>query len=986
MAKIPSAGVVEPTLPGSRDKNTRIAEARVATPTPQATFTTPYISGATASKVVGNIADKANQIADTTAVNQALEAGQKDQQTLIDQGKTQYLGISQPFTLTDKAYAAGAKTAYVSKAKTDINTKFAELKTKYQNQPELWSKSVTEFENQLFKNTPSDLTLLVREEFDKRKGLFDATIATQNIKLQHEENIVKIEDGIERDSKEIFQIMGQTGDLNNPLIEDLLISIDLDIMSLKQNGGFSDTQILEQSKKFKNFIGAKYLQTQITKHLEARDIGAIDKIKQELKNGTYTYGEFGEKYGEILPGGKEITLVEGQTLLTQVEDQMKNYTKDMSFEIKNYTKDQEDITKAISTGSSKHFKAEIDDNGNTIVTYVGPSIDAGKNVLYNGKNKHLEMEVDRQAGIIAGKELVHAKLFDLSQISARYSRVDELEQLAEEETDSAKAEIYSRAAVLLENGLNDLKKETLDGMNKTGKMDRFLKKRNFYNNTDPLNFDNEAGIDNAIKKFEEETGQLYVYNDYPDETVNLVMTRIDQLIATNDVNQMVAGLFQYDQTYGKHSINMIRSHIDQNDKPEYHVISAALGLIKAGKTGAATELLSANQKMDEYKAGITGKITTEQYNAQLTEFENSFTSSYVNDTSFLATSFGQEVKAMAMLKWHKLKSQTNLNSTQIRQRVNKFIEENTAVTDPDKADPVRVPLYYAIDDEGNSLLPQIEKMQDNYYTKPWMYNVVLQGQTYERFMDNPEMFPQKFDYERLVTLDSKGNVSSAVKQKRPSDGETLIMSDAVITPNENYQITATFGDTENAWEPASKDKFFKALPKDYAELKKERDIVAANEADAFAYFDLTDDENNNLITYEQGLVQAYATQTYIDQDGIQRNRYKDWIVPNIVGTDSNDNAVLQAISLKASVGRLEDMDLLTAMRNSTLLQKLGFGSAKKRAFIIDQINNNLETLSRQITVNDAPTRVSPWQMILMASDQYIEPRQFTQEEEFNLQP
>jgi hypothetical protein len=229
-------------------------------------------------------------------------------------------------------------------------------------------------------------------------------------------------------------------------------------------------------------------------------------------------------------------------------------------------------------------------------------------------------------------------------------------------------------------------------------------------------------------------------------------------------------------------------------------------------------------------------------------------------------------------------------------------------------------------------------------------------------------------------------VSSAVKQKRPSDGETLIMSDAVITPNENYQITATFGDTENAWEPASKDKFFEALPKDYAELKKERDIVAANEADAFAYFDLTDDENNNLITYEQGLVQAYGTQTYIDQDGIQRNRYKDWIVPNIVGTDPNDNAVLQAISLKASVGKLEDMDLLTAMRNSTLLQKLNFGSAKKRAFIIDQINNNLETLSRQITVNDAPTRVSPWQMILMASDQYIEPRQFTQEEEFNLQP
>lgn len=986
MAKIPSAGVVEPTLPGSRDRNTRIAEARVASPTPQATFTTPYISGATASKVVGKIADKANQIADETAVQQALEAGTNDQQALLDQGKTQYLGRSQPFTLTDKAYAAGAKTAYVSKAKTDINTKFAELKQKYQNQPELWSKSVGEFENQLFKNTPSDLTLLVREEFDKRKGLFDATIATQNIKLQHEENIMQIEDGITRDTKEIFQIMGQTGDLNNPLIEDLLISIDLDIMSLKQNGGFSNVQIAEKSKQFKDFIGAKYLQTQITKHLDARDMGAIEKIKNEIKAGTYTYGEFGEKYGDILPGGKEITLVEGQTLLTQIEDQMKNYTKDMSFTIKNYTKGEEDITKNVSQGGSKYFTAEIDDTGKTIVTYTGPSIDAGLNVLYNGKDKHLDMEVDRQAGIIAGKELVHAKLFDLSQISARYSRVDELKQLANDETDPARAEIYSRAAVLLENGLNDLKKDTLDGMNKTGKMDRFLKKRNFFNKTDPLSFDNEAGIDNAIKKFEEETGQLYVYNDYPDETVNLVMTNIDQLIATNDVNQMVAGLQQYDNTYGKHSINMIRSHIDQNDKPEYHIISAALGLIKAGKTGAATDLLAANQRMDQYKDGIIGKLTKEQYNAQLTDFENSFISSYVSDTGFLATSFGQEVKAMAMLKWHKLKSDTNLNSTQIRQRVNKFIDENTAVTDPDKADPVRVPLYYAIDDEGNSLLPQIEKMQDDYYTKPWMYNVVLQGQTYERFMDNPELFPQKFDFERLVTLDSNGNVSATVKQKRPSDGETLIMSDAVITPNENYQITATFGDTENAYETAFKDKFFEALPKDYAELKKERDIVAANEADAFAYFDLTDDETNNLITYEQGLVQAYGTQTYIDQDGIQRNRYKDWIVPNIVGTDPNDNAVLQAISLKASVGRLEDMDLLTAMRNSTLLQKLNFGSAKKRAFIIDQINNNLETLSRQITVNDAPTRVSPWQMILMVSDQYVEPRQFTQEEEFNLQP
>lgn len=986
MSNIPSAGVVEPTLPGSRDKNTRIAEARVASPTPQATFTTPYISGATASKVIGNIADQANKIADQTAIQQSLEAGTKDQQALLEQGKTQYLGQSQPFTLTEKAYAAGAKTAYVSKAKTDINTKFAELKQKYQNQPELWSKSVSDFENNLFKNTPGDLTLLVKEEFDKRKGLFDATIATQNIKLQHEENIAEIEAGINRDSKEIFQIMGQTGDLNNPLIEDLLISIDLDIMSLKENGGFSNVQVAEKSKKFKDLIGAKYLQTQITKHLDNRDMDSINKIKNEIKNGTYTYGEFGEKYGDILPGGKEITLVESQTLLTQIEDQMNNYTKDMSFAIKRFTKEQEDTTKSISTGSAKFFTAEKDDTGATIVTYTGPDIDQGLNVLYNGKDKNLEMQIDRNASIIAGKELVHAQLFDLSQISARYSRVNELEQLANESTSEAEKALYNKAAVLLRNGLDELKKETLDGMNKTGKMDRFLKKRNFFNNTDPLSFDDEAGIDNSIRKFEEETGQLYVYNDYPDETVNLVINNIDSLMATKDVNQMIAGLMQYDKQYGKHSINMIRSHIDQTDKQEYYIVSAALGLIKAGKTGAATELLAANENMDRYKAGITGKITQEQYNTQLTEFENSFISSYVSDTSFLATSFGQEVKAMAMTKWHKLKSDTNLNNTQIRQRVNKFIDENTVVTDPDKAEPVRVPLYYAMDDEGKSLLPQIEKMQDDYYTKPWMYNVVLQGQTYERFMDNPELFPQKFDFERLVTLDSNGNVSSAVKQKRPSDSETLIMSDAVITPNPNYQITATFGDTENAYEPAFKDKFFEALPKDYKELKRERDIVAANEADSFAYFDLTDDETNNLITYEQGLVQAYGTQTYVDQDGIQRNRYKDWIVPNIVGTDPNDNAVLQAVSLKASMGKLEDMDLLTAMRNSTLLQKLNFGSAKKREFIIDQVNNNLETLSRQITVNDAPTRVSPWQMILMVSDQYVEPRQFTEQEELGLQP
>jgi hypothetical protein len=67
------------------------------------------------------------------------------------------------------------------------------------------------------------------------------------------------------------------------------------------------------------------------------------------------------------------------------------------------------------------------------------------------------------------------------------------------------------------------------------------------------------------------------------------------------------------------------------------------------------------------------------------------------------------------------------------------------------------------------------------------------------------------------------------------------------------------------------------------------------------------------------------------------------------------------------------MDLLTATRNSTLLQKLNFGSEDKRKFIIDQVNNNLETLSRQITANDAPTRVSPWQMILIASDMYVAP-------------
>lgn len=976
MATIPTSGVVEPTMPGSRRRDTRVPEQQVATPTPQATFTQPYISGATASRLVANVADQANKIADETAMQQALDAGTKDQQGLLEQGKTQYLGKSQPFTLTEKAYAAGAKTAYISKTKGDISTKFAELKAKYQNQPEMWQKSVTDFENTIFKNTPSDIAPLVREEFDKRKRLFDATIATQTISLQHKENIAEVEKGINRDTKEIFEIMGQTGDLDNPLIEDLLVSIDLDIMNLKENGGLSDLEIQEKAETFKNFIGAKYLQTEIDKHLQNNDAASINKIKEEIRAGTYTYGAFGEKYGEILPGGKETTLVEQQNLLTQIDDQLNNYTKNISTTIKNFTKNIEDQSKAVATGSSEYFTAERDEQGNIIVSYTGPKIDQGLNVIYNGKDKDLAMQIDMQSSIIAGKELAYAQLYDLSQVSARYSRIDEFNQLAAESTSEAEKEIYTQAANKLKVGLDGLKKDILAGKNVKGKMDRFLKKRNFYNNIDPLNFDNEAGIDEAYKKFQTETGDLMVYNDYPDETVNLVMTNIDQLLATNDVNQIVAGLIQYDNTYGKHSINMVRSHIEDNDKEEYHIVSAAIGLIKAGKTGAAAELINSKQNMERYVAGITGKITKEQYNTQLAEFENSFTSSYVSDTSFLTTSWGQEVKAMAMAKWHKLKAETRLNNTQIRQKVNKFIEENTVVTDPDKAEPVRLPLYYAFDDQGRSLLPEIEKAQDEFYSKPWMYNVVLQGQTYERFMDYPELFPQKFDYERLVTLDANGNVSAAIKQKRPSDAETLIMSDAVITPNAKYQISSTFGDTEAAWEPAFKNKFFDALPKDYKELKADRDAMAANQKavdQPFDYFDISDEDINNLITYEQGLVQAYSTQTYRDQDGNQRVRYKDWIVPNIVGTDPNDNAVLQAISLKASVGRLEDMDLLTATRNSTLLQKLNFGSEDKRKFIIDQVNNNLETLSRQITANDAPTRVSPWQMILIASDMYVAP-------------
>jgi hypothetical protein len=909
--------------------------------------------------LVGTITDSLNKTADQQAEKDATIAGYQAQQQAIKEGKTDYLGGGNAFTISGKAYKQGANLAIINKKKSEFDTALGQLAVKRSNKPDQFNKEAEELKTQLFKTLPSDLQLALDTDFEKSRSNFNTQINVRLTEQQFQQNKLEIIDGIDRNIKKIFNTVGAHG-INAEDLPEFFGDIQINLASLKQDFNVAPTEMRAIVNTARQQLFSQYLRTEFDK--VKTDPAALNELKQKVKDGTYTFGELGEQYGQFIPGGTEITLAEASAYTAIIEQYEKDFAKNNANLKLDFNSSHNDKVERMADGD-KGYTVSYNDQGQPVTTF-DPSMriyDNNLSTLYgNDATTRAKHERDLIAASMSGDLLLQVRFMNESQIEQFGKRTISLwQQEADKMPDGAMKSVYLRAIELAEPRMKNIVETRLKDKTTGESMQTFIEYKKVNGQADQIDDSNAAGLRPLVKEFQNWSNAPFKASDLPTGLANRVFTDL----VDNFSVSMNDGMMKMDQilaNYDEFALALISQGIKNRPTTEktndFALLQVAF-LKKAGRFNEAEQLASIWSQGKEAQTQLPQLMGKNEYNEAVKTFEQKFRSKYRNKTIPLST-YHDSLYETGRAMFDRNLLAKNYNPGDAIKATFDFLQQTNPEVERGDGNTAVLPLYVTKNQYGEDRSSLIALKMEEALEYPELSNIVVaDGQTIDRVIDYKDEFVFGFDNDRMV-LRQGGDFQIHPTQKLPSDGESLLLTDFTVSIDRKNAPKTVFEDIELTWDFKDKTKLSTLMPSTVQET------APAVEFNMFDETDLPDEIDQNLLTYEESLQKTFSK---YNADLKPEDKYNDWFDTQLVGNDLKKRTVVQAISMKAAQGDLNHMDLLWLANNTNLGGKRNLNNKKIRDEIIRENNNNYDGFSSRSSLNEAATKLSPLQAIFASA-------------------
>jgi len=950
--------VVSRTLPGSR-KRASIPTVSDSNAQINPNITQPYIAGQTAAKLVGTITDSLNKTADQQAEKDATIAGYKAQQQAIKQGKTDYLGGGNAFTISGKAFKQGANLAMINKKKGEFDTELGKLAVKRSNKPDQFNKEAEELKTQLFQNLPSSLQLALDTDYEKARSNFNTQINVRLTTQQFEENKAEVVSGIDRNIKKIFNTVGAHG-INAEDLPELFGDIQINLASLKQDYNVSPKELRGIVNTTRQQLFSQYLRTEFDN--VKTNPGALKELKQKIKDGTYTFGALGEEYGEFIPGGTEITLTEASAYTAIIEQYEKDFAKDNANLKLDFNSSHDDRVEKLADGD-KGFTVTYNDQGQPVTTFDPNTrtYDNDISTLYgNDATTRAKHERDLIAASMSGDLLLQIRFMNESHIEQFGKRtIAKWQEEVDSMPDGAMKSVYIRAIELAEPRMKNIIEARLKDKTRGESMQTFIEYKTVNGQADQIDLSSAQGLRPLVKEFTNWSNAPFKASDLPTGLANQVYT---DLVDNFNVS-MNDGMMKMDQilvNYDEFALALISQGIKNRpnaEKTNDHALLQVAFLKKAGKINEAEQLASIWSKGKEAQTDLPQLMGKTEYNEAVKTFEMKFRSKFRNKTIPLST-YHKSLYQTARLMFDRYLIAEDYNPNDAVKSTIDFIQRTNPEVERGDGNTTVLPLYITKNQYGEDRSSLIEFKMEEALEYPELSNIVVaDGQTIDRVIDYKNEYVFGFDNDRMV-LRQSGDFQIHPTQKLPSDGESLLLTDFTVSIDRKNAPKTVFEDIELTWDFKDKTKLSSLMPNVVQETAQvtEYDMVDDTE--------IPDQLDARLLTYEEALQTTFSK---YNADLKPEDKYNDWFDRSLVGNDLRKRTIVQAISMKAAQGDLNHMDLLWIANNTNLGGKRNLNNKKIRDQIIQENNSNYDGFSSRSSLNEAATKLSPLQAIFASA-------------------
>jgi len=950
--------IVSRTLPGSR-KRVSIPTVSDSNAQINPNITQPYIAGQTAAKLVSTITDSLNKTADLQAEKDATIAGYQAQQQAIKEGKTDYLGGGNAFTISGKAFKQGANLAMINKKKGEFDEALGKLAVKRSNKPDQFNKEAEELKTQLFQNLPSNLQVALDTDFEKSRSNFNTQINVRLTQQQFEENKMSVIDGIDRNIKKIFNTVGAHG-INAEDLPALFGDMQINLASLKQDYNVAPKELRAIVGTARQQLFSQYLRTEFDN--VKTNPGALKELKQKVKDGTYTFGALGEEYGEFIPGGTEITLAEASAYTAIIEQYEKDFAKDNANLKLDFNTSHDDKVERLADGD-KGFTVTYNDQGQLVTTFDPNSrtYDNDISTLYgNDATTRAKHERDLIAASMSGDLLLQIRFMNESQIEQFGKRtIAKWQEEVDGMPDGAMKSVYIKAIELAEPRMKNIIEARLKDKTTGESMQTFLEYKKVNGQGDQIDDSTAAGLRPLIKEFQNWSNAPFKASDLPTGLANRVFT---DLVDNFNVS-MNDGMMKMDQiltNYDEFALALISQGIrnrPQTEKTNDFALLQVAFLKKAGRFNEAEQLASIWSKGKDAQTQLPQLMGKKEYNDAVETFELKFRSKYRNKTIPLST-YHDSLYETGRAMFDRNLLAENYNPGDAIKATFDFLQRTNPEVERGDGNTTVLPLYVTKNQYGEDRSSLIAYKMEQALEYPELSNIVVaDGQTIDRVIDYKEEFVFGFDNDRMV-LRQGGDYQIHPTQKLPSDGESLLLTDFTVSIDRKHAPKTVFEDIELTWDFKDKTKLSSLMPSTVVET------APAVKFDMFDETDIPNEIDQSLLTYEEALQKTFSN---FNADLKPEDKYNDWFDRSLVGNDQRKRTIVQAISMKAAQGDLNHMDLLWLANNTNLGGKRNLNNKKIRDHIIQENNSNYDGFSSRSSLNEAATKLSPLQAIFASA-------------------
>ncbi len=949
MARIPLTPPERPDVIKGKRRNMQMNTETGSRLAPRNNFALPYQEGNAAIKMVDNVTKIANNLADKQTIDAAYDRGlrtQQDSESYVAKQGT-------PFTLAGTAFQKGANVAYVNSKTIELGKELKQIATDNPLNNDKFMAKAEEYKTKWSEDLPSNLQAALTEKFNNEQARLGTLIQTN---LQLDERNTQINTHKEKYGLTMQKIKGaiETGN-----------TIGLPEYFAELQSEYETFDSVYQVGSNNQNARAQVTQLTIAKAILEQEYKNSDtagriKIKNQLQNGTYTFGELGEEYASVIPGGLKFGVKDTTDLLDVIDKTDKVITDAFGDARGEMNKMLANTNKKISEAKTTRFVsfAEGPDGfEKTVIEQQQDAIDVDR----LRELKYTETEIADILDKRAQAEAIGSITFRATVLSMPHSigLITELENaLTELESSNLSADEKIKSKALINKqikAVEQIRKQKIEILSDPSKDIAAYVIENL-----GLEQDESLFSDEGLIAFRKRTEQ---YFNTPASLVNMMPLSVANTVTSNilggaNADEMINAVGNAKAQYPENFNNLIKKASRSSEEPQTDALLVAADVLDTDENTARLMFDAISQYNVNLEAS-GGKLPAGVDAGVDTWIKNTVGDIYKNGGAYFEltgaeTDLGESHRAMYKVmftKYFALHGDEEQAHRLTQEQMNKSFK-TIDMPNGKQALFSNAMVKTKADEE------QITSLVEDIMNNPARYSGITGANDgYEDFVNNTDQFIFVSKNGGIQVLDENG--TQIMFQKLPSGADEYVYADMTVTPPGFRKAPAVYEDAEKTWVTELNLKT-KEFEKNYDPLE----FVETYDETGDGGFQRTKTVNEKMTDYTEHYLKTLPLEN--------RKGYKDWMIGEL-DPDKAKIPELKAISIAMVNGDLQDWQLEWLGNNIDHLKELRNGYARKKILKIYKDSGLLQLPSN----NDAPITMSPLQSLTvvvrdLTSDDYLE--------------